>query len=91
MKNTRGKASPRGQTAPVELSPGKTYGHSRLETACSMLMEQSVNVTYSSLRNILKNNRDLMEDGDGTISRTPYNENVRGASAYTSISKNDKE
>jgi len=73
------------------LSLAKTYGRSRLETACSMLMEQSVNVTYSSLRNILKNNRDLMEDGEGAISRTPYNENVRGASAYTSISKNDKE
>ena len=73
------------------LSLARTYSRSRLETACSMLMEQSVNVTYSALRNILKNNRDLVEEGDGTISRIPYNENVRGASNYTSIPKDGKE
>ena len=54
-------------------------------------MEQSVSVTYSALRNILRNNRDLLEDGNGTISRIPYNENVRGASNYTSVTKDGKE
>lgn len=73
------------------LSLAKTYSRSRLETACAMLMEQSVKVTYSALRNILKNNRDMVVEGEGTISRTPYNENVRGASAYTSILRNRKE
>ena len=73
------------------LALAKTYGRSRLETACAMLKEQSVKVTYTSLRNMLKNNRDLSKDGDDTISRTPYNENVRGASTYASILKDRKE
>lgn len=73
------------------LSLAKLYSRRRLETACAILKEQNCKVTYSALRNMLKNNRDLLTDGDCTISRPPYNETVRGASAYTSIPNDRKE
>jgi hypothetical protein len=40
---------------------------------------------------MLKNNRDMEADGGEVISRTPFNDDVRGASAYVSIPQAGKE
>jgi hypothetical protein len=46
---------------------------------------------YKVLSNMLRNNRDIDADGGEIISRTPHNDDVRGASAYTSIPLAGKE
>lgn len=52
-----------------------------------MMMKEETNVaSYKALCNMLKNNRDLASGEEESISRTPFNDNVRGSSAYTSIS-----
>lgn len=73
------------------LSLAKTYGRNRLENACALLEEQDAPVSYTALRNMLRNNRDITDKGDDTISRTPYNDKVRGAAAYSSVTKALKE
>lgn len=73
------------------LALAKKYGRSRLEHACMILKEETDVASYKALCNMLKNNRDLVSDGDESISETPYNDNVRGASAYTTISLSGKE
>lgn len=73
------------------LKLAKKYSRTRLENACAMLMEETGCASYGSLRNILKNNRDVEVRGNDTLSLTPYNDNVRGASAYQSIPGEGKE
>ena len=73
------------------LSLGRKYGHARLDHACALMREQSGTAGYRILSNMLKNNRDIDADGGELISRTPHNDNVRGASAYTSIPLAGKE
>ena len=55
------------------------------------MREQSGTAGYRILSNMLKNNRDIDADGGEFISRTPHNDDVRGASAYTSIPLAGKE
>ena len=73
------------------LSLGRKYGRARLEHACAILREESGVAGYKVLANMLKNNRDIEADGGEVISRTPHNDDVRGASAYTSIPQVGKE
>lgn len=73
------------------LALAKKYGRSRLEHACMMMKEETDVASYKALCNMLKNNRDLASAEEESISRTPFNDNVRGASAYTSISLPGKE
>jgi len=73
------------------LSLAKKYGRSRLEHACMMMKEETDMASYRALCNMLKNNRDLVADDDGTISITPFNDNVRGAAAYTVIPLSTKQ
>lgn len=73
------------------LALARKYGRSRLEHACMIMKEETSVASYKALCNMLKNNRDLISDEDESISRTPYNDNVRGASAYTAISVVGKE
>ena len=73
------------------LGLAKKYGKARLEHACAKLMEAGTAASYKSLCNMLKNNRDLERDENGTVSRTPFNDNVRGAAAYKSVLNNRKE
>lgn len=56
-----------------------------------MQREQSGTASYQSLRNMLKNNMDLDVDPRGIVSRTPHNDNVRGAAAYQSVTMKGKE
>ena len=69
----------------------KKYGRNRLEHACMMMKEETDTASYKALCNMLKNNRDLASQEGESISRTPFNDHVRGASAYTSISLTGKE
>lgn len=73
------------------LGLAKKYGKARLEHACAKLMEAGTAASYKSPCNMLKNNRDLERDGNGTVSRTPFNDNVRGAAAYKSVLNSRKE
>ena len=73
------------------LSLGRKYGHARLEHACALLRQESGVAGYKVLSNMLRNNRDIDADGGEIISRTPHNDDVRGASAYTSIPLAGKE
>lgn len=73
------------------LSLGKKYGYTRLEHACALLRREAGVAGYKALANMLKNNRDIACDGGELISRTPHNDDVRGASAYTSIPQAGKE
>lgn len=65
---------------------GKKYGYNRLVTACTMLRDKTGIASYRAAANILRNNRDK-EYGNPSenISRTPYNDDVRGAAAYGSL------
>lgn len=57
-----------------------------------MKMKEETDVaSYKALCNMLKNNRDLASGEEEPISRTPFNDNVRGSSAYTAISLPGKE
>jgi hypothetical protein len=56
-----------------------------------MMKEETDQASYKALCNMLKNNRDLAFDKEEPISRTPFNDKVRGSSAYTSISLSGKE
>ena len=68
------------------LSLAKKYGHRRLDHACEMLISETGCVSYKSVCNILKNNRDLDQDrGAATMSLPPANPDIRGASAYQAI------
>lgn len=73
------------------LALARKYGRSRLEHACMILKEETDTASYKALCNMLKNNRDLASDGQEPISNTPYNDKVRGASAYTAILLSGKE
>lgn len=73
------------------LALAKKYGRNRLEHACMMMKEETDTASYKALCNMLKNNRDLASQEGESISRTPFNDHVRGASAYTSISLTGKE
>ena len=73
------------------LSLAKKYGHTRLDHACALLREEAGTAGYKALANMLRNNRDIEHDGGELISRTPHNDDVRGASAYTSIPQAGKE
>jgi len=57
------------------LQTSQTYGNERLEDACAMALGMHA-VSYTTIRNILKNGRDT-----GSISPakpTPEHENLRG-------------
>lgn len=56
-----------------------------------MMREETDMASYKALCNMLKNNRNLAPEEEESISRTPFNDHVRGASAYTSISLVEKE
>lgn len=73
------------------LSLGRKYGNARIDRACAMLREEYGTAGYKALANMLKNNRDMEADGGETVSRTPFNDDVRGASAYMSIPQAGKE
>ena len=73
------------------LSLARKYGSQRLDRACAMQREQSGTASYQSLRNMLKNNMDLDADPRGIVSRTPHNDNVRGAAAYRRVTMKGKE
>ena len=66
------------------LGLGKTYGYSRLEAAAAFMKSETGKAIYKVLSNILKNNRDKAA-AETIISKTPHNEDVRGAAAYKSI------
>ena len=68
------------------IALSKKYGPRRLDRACEMLVSATGCVSYKSVGNILKNNRDMaQDDGAGSISTIPYNSDTRGASAYRTI------
>jgi transposase len=57
----------------------KTYGNLRVESACEKAIHLN-SVTYTTLRNILKNGQDLQRNtksSAGAESPTPYHENLR--------------
>ena len=57
-----------------------------------MMMKEETDVgSYKALCNMLKNKRDMASDEEESISRTPFNDKVRGATAYTSIPLPEKE
>lgn len=73
------------------LALAKKYGKQRLEHACKIMKEETQAASYKVLCNILKNSLDLTAEGHETVSVTPYNDCVRGASEYTSVSCIGKE
>ena len=73
------------------LALGRKYGYSRLDHACAILREESGQAGYKALANMLRNNKDIEADGGEVISRTPHNDDVRGAEAYKSIPLAGKE
>lgn len=72
------------------LALGKKYGYNRLVRACEIMQQNTGTVTYRAVDNILKNNRDLPDNPSETVSRTPFNDNVRGADAFRSIIESDQ-
>ena len=66
------------------LSLGRTYGYDRLESAATLMKAETGKAGYKLLSNILKHNRDKAA-ANTIISKTPMNDNVRGASAFRSI------
>ena len=66
------------------LSLGRTYGYDRLESAAALMKAETGKAGYKLLSNILKHNRDKAA-ANTIISKTPLNDNVRGASAFRSI------
>lgn len=66
------------------LSLGRTYGYDRLESAAALMKAETGKAGYKLLSNILKYNRDKAA-ANIIISKTPMNDNVRGASAFRSI------
>ena len=69
------------------LALAKKYGRTRLEYVCTMMRESSGVASYGSIRNMLRNNRDIGDSPADSYSRIPHNDNVRGASAYTSVTE----
>lgn len=66
------------------LSLGRTYGYDRLESAAALMKAETGKTGYKMLSNILKHNRDKAA-ANTIISKTPQNDNVRGASTFRSI------
>ena len=66
------------------MSLVKTYGRDRVENACHMMMTETSIASLRVLTNILKNNRDLAMK-DSSPSSALYNDNVRGANAFTKV------
>ena len=62
----------------------KTYGSDGVENACHMRMTETSTASLRVLTNILKNNRDLAMK-DSSPSSAVYNDNVRGANAFTKV------
>jgi hypothetical protein len=61
---------------------GDVYSRERLERACAMALRQRA-FSSRSVRNILKNNRDVMADEKAAQQLAlPLHENVRGAGYY---------
>lgn len=60
------------------ISFAKTYGNSRVENACHKAINLN-SVTYTTVKNILKNNQDKLTETQvsGTDTPTPYHENLR--------------
>lgn len=73
------------------LALAKKYGRTRLEHVCTMMRESSGVASYGSIRNMLRNNRDIGESPAESYSRIPHNDNVRGASAYMSVTEKEEE
>ena len=69
------------------LALARKYGRTRLEHVCAMMRESSGVASYGSIRNMLRNNRDIGDSSGESYSRIPHNDNVRGASAYTSVTE----
>lgn len=72
------------------LALAKKYGRTRLEHVCAMMREGSGVASYGSIRNMLRNNRDIGDSPSESYSRIPHNDNVRGASAYTSVTEKEE-
>lgn len=67
------------------LSLGRIYGYDRLESAAALMKAETGKAGYNKLlSNILMHNRDKAA-ANTIISKTPLNDNVRGASAFRSI------
>ena len=66
------------------LSLGRIYGYDRLKSAAALMKAETGKAGYKLLSNILKHNRDKAA-ANTIISKTPLNDNVRGASAFRSI------
>ncbi len=56
----------------------KTYGNSRVENACQKAINLN-SVTYTTVKNILKNKQDLLTEAheSSADTPTPYHENLR--------------
>lgn len=69
------------------LGLAKKYGRSRLNHACQLMQEQMGIASYKALETMLHNNRDI--EHDNSVSVTSFNDDVRGARAYTAIRKEE--
>jgi hypothetical protein len=67
------------------LSLAKKYGYTRLDNACSIIINGNGHISYKSLCNMLKTNQDLALRNASNESQVPFNDNVRGAAAYANI------
>lgn len=65
------------------LSLAKKYGKYRLDRACGIMKERMGSSSYKTVRKMLEKGMDTVGDNGEKMSRTPINDNVRGASAYT--------
>lgn len=73
------------------LALGKKYGNTRLDNACRLMLAHTGNVNYKAVETMLKNRMDLLDTTESGKSGIPYNDQVRGASAFTGINKDGKE
>lgn len=73
------------------LALGKKYGNTRLNNACRLMLTQTSHVNYKAVETMLKNKMDLLESTSSDRSGIPYNDQVRGASAFIGINKDGKE
>lgn len=63
----------------------KAYGSNRLDRACQIALDADM-VSYSRVKNILKNNMDkaylFFDKEDQSVSHIPIHNNIRGAASY---------
>lgn len=73
------------------LSLAKKYSRLRLERACKIMREKMGVASYKTVRSMLEKGMDMIAEDDKAVSRTPHNDNVRGAAAYTAVALTRKE